>query len=101
MDISNISDNWKTTTVSNIEDIKFIYNELRLGKKALGNTSVSESGKHFAITIRSKANTGSNTLIDQFNGYIDGIVHINNGEKIYITDRLNKYIEEVFQNSNP
>jgi hypothetical protein len=95
MEISNVDEGWKTTSISNKEDIKFIYKELRSGKKALGNRDDSFLNTHFAITVRSKGTEGSNGVIDQFDGYIDGIVHINNGEKIHITGRLNKYIDEV------
>ncbi|CAM3258864.1 hypothetical protein PALU110988_11965 [Paenibacillus lupini] len=97
MEISNVDEGWTSTSISNRKDIKFVYNELRSAKMLSANTDDTSSGTHFAITIKSSGSKGH--ILDQFDGYMDGITRINNGKKIEVTKELRKYIEDSF-NSN-
>jgi len=88
MEISNIDKSWETVVITNVDEIAFVFSELKRGKETERNYQNRKT--HFAITVRTK---GVDGVITQYDGYLESYIRVGN-QSISITDMLNDFIKE-------
>ncbi|SDW23860.1 hypothetical protein [Paenibacillus sp. CF384] len=94
MEIADIDKGWKTVVVTDPDEIRQIYMELK-GAPETESRSTKQLGKHFVITTRHAGTSGNVGWIDQFSGYTEGGTSINNGKEVEIGSTLKEMLERL------
>ncbi|MBB6679731.1 hypothetical protein [Cohnella lubricantis] len=94
-DLSNIDEGWKTKTIENTNDIKYIIKELKRSNYSI-EENINEEGTHFVLTLRrvGKIDNETDGVLLQFKGSTNGIINVNNQKEKYMTESLKDYIKQ-------
>ncbi|SFS74821.1 hypothetical protein [Paenibacillus sp. BC26] len=92
MEIADVDRGWKTVVVTDPDEIRHMYTDL---KAAPETERLKQAGHHFVITTRHAGTSGNVGWIDQFNGYTEGDIQINNGKQVEIGSTLKALLERL------
>jgi hypothetical protein len=92
LELSNIDSGWKTISINDSIEQKFVLNELKKSENRVVDSNSNGKGRHFILTFFSKGEGQKAKPLLQFDGYEDGLVNVNNGKVRRMTEALNNYI---------